>query len=136
MTLEQFLRGEADRLHPIDDDWPDCRRYVEDTNRDAHPSAPVVDPGDGGRPEPAWLARRTTYIWKVGLLAQWDSNKCDWAYLFIGHEREPGQYQFIGCLHWEGGENDDIGRSLTRYLALAQLVGHPVFADDCGGDDD
>lgn len=136
MTLEQFLRDQADRLHPIDEEWPDSREYVEDVNDDAHHSARPVWCESTRSMEDAWLANNTSYIWKVGVLAQWDSNKCDWAYLFIGHEREPGRHHFIGCLHWEGGENDDIGRSLPRYVALAQLLRHPVFHEDKGWGND
>lgn len=111
--LEQFLRKQADKVAKLDKDWPDVRRYSEDVNPDA------ID-GD------AWLNSMTSYIWKVGVLAQWDSNKFDHARLFIGHEREPGSLQYIGCLYWEGGENDDIGRSLERYVDIARWM-HPVF---------
>ena len=113
MSLEHFLIAEANRLAPLDEGWPDGRAYAEDVN-------PAAIDGD------RWLKERTSFIWKVGVLAQWDSNKCDYARLFIGHEREPGNCAFIGCLFWRGGENDDIGRCLPRYLRIAQRL-HPVF---------
>jgi hypothetical protein len=108
-----MLTAEADKTSPLDNDWPDCRSYAEDVNPDAI---------DGDK----WLDNDTSYIWKVGVLAQWDSNKCDYARLFIGHERQPGRAEFIGMLHWRAGENDDIGRCLLRYLECASSI-HPVF---------
>lgn len=116
MTLKDFLTNRADELAPLGAGWPDCRQYAEDVSHAAV---------DADR----WLKERKSYIWKVGVLAQWDSNKCDYAWLFIGHEREPGRLEFIGMLHWQGGENDDIGRCLPRYLNAAARI-HPVFMDD------
>lgn len=112
---------------PLDPDWPDHRRYVEDTNDDAHPEHPCVACPQSGRLEEAWLARDTSYIWRVGILTQVDANKADHVTIFIAHEREPGWLQYIGCLHWEGGENDDLGRSLTRYLELARRASPGLF---------
>lgn len=114
--LRDFLVAKADEISPLNDDWPDRREYAEHVNEDA-----LSD---------AWLDRSTSYIWKVGVLAQWDSNKTDHARLFIAHERQPGRPEFIGVLHWCDGENDDIGRSLPRYLRCAQALSHPVFHDD------
>jgi len=114
--LKEFLISKADELAPIDPKWPDNRDYAEQINPDA-----LTD---------KWLQRRTSYIWKVGVLAQTDSNKTDYARLFIGHERTPGQPEFIGVLYWHDGENDDIGRCLPRYVACAQMLSHPVFHDD------
>jgi len=102
--LEQFLRTKADELAPIDEDWPDCRSFKLNE-------------------------KRTSYIWRVGVLAQWDSNKCDYARIFVGHEREPGKLEFIGMLHYRDGENDDIGRSLQRIVDIAGDI-HPAFMDD------
>lgn len=77
-----------------------------------------------------WLETGTGYIWKVGVLAVIDPNKCDWAYLHIGHQRNPrAEPEYIGCLYWQGGENDDIGRCLTRYIEAAAFI-HPVFMAD------
>lgn len=114
MTLEEFLTAEADKLKPLDADWPDFRRYAEDTNPDA------IN-GD------AWLDNNTTYIWKIGVLAQIDSNKRDHASLFIAHERQPGRFEFIGMLNWNGGENDDIARSIQRYVRLAASADPVLF---------
>ena len=113
MTLEEFLNHEADRRAPIDPGWPDRRIYQASTNPDAI---------EGDR----WLENGTSYIWRIGVLAQIDSNKCDYARLFIAHEREPGWFEFIGELYWQDGESDDIGRSLARYLDCARQM-HPVF---------
>jgi len=113
--LKAFLTAKADELASLDENWPDCRRYAESTNDDA-----LTD---------AWLENRTPYIWRVGVLAQWDSNKCDWMHAFIGHEREPGKLEYIGQLYWQDGENDDIGRSLARYVRLLTNI-HPVFHHD------
>lgn len=114
--LEKFLRKKANEIAPIHPKFPDTRRYQESVS----PSAI-----DGAK----WLDDNTSYIWKVGVLGQWDSNKFDYARLFIGHEREPGRLEFIGCLHWQGGENDDIGRCLQRYVNIAGDI-HPVFIPD------
>lgn len=111
--LRDFLTAKADELSPMDDD---CRAYYHDINPDAI---------DGDK----WLENSTSYIWKVGVLAQWDSNKCDYARLFIGHEREIGNYEFIGALLYADGENDDIGRSLKRICEIAGNL-HPAFDVD------
>ena len=108
-----MLRKLADDIAPLDPEWPDRRSFMMDENPDA------LD-------EKKWLESGTSYIWRVGVLAQWDSNKCDHARLFIGHERAPLRHEFIGMLHWRDGENDDMGRSLKRYLELAADI-HPTF---------
>lgn len=110
--LEKFLRKKADELAPIDPEWVDARRYRVSENSDA-----LTD---------RWLENKTSYIWRVGVLAQWDSNKCDYAHIFIGHEREPGKLEFIGHLYYQDGENDDIGASLKRFTELAGII-HPAF---------
>ena len=110
IDLKDFLTAKADELAPLDESWPDRRDYAENENPDA-----LTDD---------WLENETSYIWKVGVLAQTDSNKCDWARLFIGHEREPGQCEFIGMLYWQGGENDDINRSLRRYIDVASQASY------------
>lgn len=77
-----------------------------------------------------WLDTGTGYIWTVAALAVIDPNKCDWVYLYIGHLRSPtAKPEYIGCLHWRSGENDDIGRCLRRYLEIAEFI-HPVFEAD------
>ena len=111
--LEAMLRDMADKIAPLDPDYPDHRRFMLDENPDAIT-------GD------KWLENGTSWVWRVGVLAQWDSNKCDYARLFIGHERGPDQHEFIGVLYWQDGENDDIGRCLSRALQVASDI-HPVF---------
>lgn len=112
--IEAMLRDMADKIAPLDPDWPDSRAFAMDENPDAL--------GEDNK----WLASETSYIWRVGVLAQWDSNKCDHARLFIGHERAPNQHEFIGFLYWHDGENDDIARCLKRYIETAANT-HPVF---------
>ena len=110
--MEEFLE-EIAKSHGTEDDRV---TYTESVSADA------IN-GD------AWLENGTTYIWKVGILTKIDSNKCDWVNVFIAHQRdENATPQFIGHLHWQEGENDDIGRSLDRYLAiLRRCPNHPVF---------
>lgn len=110
MDLETFLHGKMDAR--LDEDWTRVL-YRENTNEDA------IN-GD------AWLENQTSYIYRVGVLAFIDANKCDWVTVLIGHERNPDQFEFIGKLHWRDGENDDIGRSLGRYLEVMKWM-HPVF---------
>lgn len=113
VSLKNFLIAEADKVSPLNPEWPDRRAYHENVSEDA------IN-GD------AWLESGSSYIWKVGVLAQIDSNKCDYVRMFIAHERRPGQLEFIGMLYWRDGENDDIGRSLRRYVKVASFI-HPVF---------
>lgn len=104
--LENFLRDRAHEISPniFDGDYPDRVNYAENINPDAINGE-------------AWLENETSYIWKVGVLMATDSNKCDWVNVFIGHQRGEGEaFEFIGHLFWRDGENDDIGRSLSRYL--------------------
>lgn len=110
--LERFLHAKADELAPIDPEWPDCRSFDMSESPDALSGN--------------WLNKRTSYIWRVGVLAQWDSNKCDYARIFVGHERAPGKLEFIGMLYYQDGENDDIGRSLQRIVNIAGNI-HPAF---------
>jgi len=117
MELKELLYSKADEISPLHEDFPDGRKYEETVNPDA------IN-GD------AWLENNTPYIWKVGVLCQWDSNKFDYCRVFIGHEREPGNIDFIGMLYWPDGENDDIGRSLQRYLHCIDKIGHPAMLAD------
>lgn len=119
-ALESLLREKA--RHIIDDaeDFFGCSvSYSEDENADA------IN-GD------AWLENRTSFIWKVGTLGVVDGNKADWVRLYIGHQRSPRLApEFIGELYWRGGENDDPGRCLRRYIAtLGAYNVHPVFHED------
>ena len=115
-NLEEFLRNKANKeLKKDNEDWYSTQ-YIESINKDA-----ITDD---------WLDNNTTYIYNVGVLALWDSNKCDYAYAFIGHQRNENQnFQFIGMLKWKNGENDDIGRSLAKYVELLTKT-HPIFIND------
>lgn len=105
-TLKKFLEKEAGDLL-YDNFIAPIVKYVEDVNPDA---------ADGD----AWLKNKTSYIWKIGVLSIADGNKRDWAYLFIGHQREPdARFELIGNLYWSDGENDDPARCLRRYLKCA-----------------
>lgn len=110
MSLEQFLKAEAEKFRPgILSDDNHYVRFHEDVNPDAL---------DGDK----WLKTNTSYIWKVGVLLLIDNNKCDWVHVFIGHERAPGKLEFIGKLYFSDGENDDMGRSMKRYLECAAAI--------------
>lgn len=114
-TLERFLREHAE---PRWEDWcfGPAYQYREDVNPDA---------ADG-----TWLDKRTSYIYRVGVLAVIDANKCDFVEVHIGHQRDPdAPYEYIGKLWWQDGENDDIGRCLRRYIGCLDFM-HPVFMDD------
>lgn len=125
--LRKLLEAEArkklsnyDTVHPANEfmrGWEAVDKfYQEDTNPDA------INGDD-------WLKKRTSYIWKVAVLAVTDGNKCDYADVFIGHQRDPKREpEIIGQLSWGEGENDDIGRCLRRYLKLLDIC-HPVFED-------
>lgn len=114
-ALRTFLEDEARKVCSslLLDEWTNTR-YVEDVNPDALTGA--------------WLDNHTSYIWKVGTLVLTDANKLDWARIFIGHEREPGKFEFIGHLNFNDGENDDPGRCLRRYIECAARADH-VFDD-------
>ena len=80
-------------------------------------------------PTEEWLENRTSYIYKVGTLAAIDANKCDWVYVAIGTQRsEHSPVQIIGVLHFEEGENDDMGRVIKRVSQLLAYT-HPAFED-------
>lgn len=107
-TLKDFLVAQTPT-----DQYRDTAQYAENVNPDA-----LTD---------KWIESNTSYIWKVGVLVVADPNKCDWVYLYIGHQRQPSAgFEFIGKLYWRDGENDDIGASLRRYVSLANSI-HPVF---------
>lgn len=116
--LEKLLRAEAASYIEEHEDGP-CgllQRYTESVNPDALSEA--------------WLDNRTTYIWKVGVLSLIDSNKADFARIYIGHHRAPARpVELIGMLNWQDGENDDIGRSLRRYVDTVDGH-HPIFEND------
>lgn len=116
MSLREFLekRYLEDRKNQESDSYGYSIYYKSDIEEDALS-------GD-------WLENRTSYVWKVGIAAFVDANKCDWVYVYIGHQRSDSSTpQFIGCLYWENGENDDIPRSVDRYLKIMKKI--PVFWD-------
>ena len=90
-------------------------QYSEDVNNDA-----LSD---------AWLENSTSYIYKIGIVAAIDSNKCDWVYVAIGMQRtEHSSPIVIGTLHFKEGENDDMGRTIKRASTLLAYL-HPAFED-------
>lgn len=112
-ALEKFLRQKIKEIRPQvfnTDLYHVC--YTENISSDALT-------GD-------WLANGNSYIWKIGVLAATDQNKCDFVRVFIAHERKPNRFDYIGELYWQDGENDDIGRSLARYISILENM-HPVF---------
>lgn len=116
--LKELLLEKAKELKPeiFDDEYPDWVEYDENINPHA---------ANGKE----WLDKGSSYIWKVGILMTWDSNKFDYCTIFIGHQRDPeAESEFIGLLHWKDGEGDDIGRCLTRYLKILRSA-HPSFED-------
>jgi hypothetical protein len=110
--LEKHLIEVARKEHPRTFEIPNfLPTYIEDVSPDAIR-------GDD------WLENRTSYIWKVGVLALIDPNKCDWITLYIGTKRdEKSTPELIGTINFRGGENDDPGRTITR-LARAAACAH------------
>lgn len=107
--MEEFLKLEVNKMFPhyFDDEACVNVAYEEDVNPDAASDA--------------WLESCTSFIYKIGVLSVVDANKCDFATVFIGHQRTPGaKPEFIGYLNWSDGENDDPKRSLARYVKLIQ----------------
>ena len=115
--LEEMLRLKA---QPVIDEANDYFggfvKYLENVNIDALSND--------------WLENRTSFIWKVGILYIVDANKADWVYIYIGHQRDDKTPpDFIGSLHYNEGENDDIYRCLKRYINLFdENIVHPVFS--------
>ncbi len=74
-----------------------------------------------------WLENRTSYIYKVGVLAAIDSNKCDFVHVAIASMRgENSTPKIKGYFYFNEGENDDMGRTIDRALKLLQYM-HPAF---------
>jgi hypothetical protein len=110
-----LLAKAAQSGRDIVDDWTHAR-YTQNDNPDA-----LTD---------EWLQRQTSYIWRVGVLAFWDANKCDWCGLVIGQRRSPQhQPEFKGLMYWDDGENDDPARVVRRAMDAAADL-HPVFNAD------
>ena len=83
--------------------------YSEDTNVDA-----LSDD---------WLENRTSYIYKIGVLAAIDSNKCDFVHVVIASIRDENSTPEIkGYFHFDKGENDDMGRTIDRAFKLLQYM--------------
>lgn len=119
--LRDFLVAEAQKSHPQIFD----REFIALQVGYAESISPDAIDGD------KWLESRTSYIWKVGVLSVVDGNKSDWAHLFIGHWRSPEHdCELIGHLFWFDGENDDIARSLARYLKCAEYANTLLSLDD------
>lgn len=90
--------------------------YSEDVNDDA-----LTD---------AWLDKRTSYIYKVGVLCAIDSNKCDWANVVIGVQRSnESEVEIKGEFDFNEGENDDMGRVIDRAVQILTFM-HPAFDKD------
>lgn len=108
--LKEAILGRFD----FDEYWTSWR-YSENVN----PDALTED----------WLKSRTSYIYKVGVLAAIDANKCDWACIAIGTQREENSpVQVIGVLRFNEGENDDMGRVIKRATQLLSGI-HPAFEE-------
>jgi hypothetical protein len=88
--------------------------YAEDVNEDALTNA--------------WLDKSTSYIYKVGCLRLFDDNKRDFGWAFVGIERDPGDFQYLGSLYFRDGENTDCGRVMRRVLAC--LAGCDIVFQD------
>lgn len=87
--------------------------YSEDINKDA-----LSD---------KWLTNRTSYIYKVAVLTAIDRNKCDYAHVVIGTQRnDESDHEIKGYFHFCRGENDDMGKTIERAVSMLKLV-HPAF---------
>ena len=105
-TLEDHLRSIID----LNEDRT-TYRYSENINNDALNGT--------------WLDNRTSYIYKVAVLCAIDSNKCDWAHIVIGTQRtDYSQGEVKGVFSFNQGENDDIGRVISRAFDLIKLSHH------------
>lgn len=110
--MEQVLKEYLKSFEKLEDDFTSWK-YLEDTNDDALSND--------------WLEKRTSWIYKVEVLAGIDSNKCDWAVVAIGTQRnKDSKIDIIGRLNFNKGENHDIGRVLDRALKVLTYI-HPAF---------
>jgi len=109
--MEEFLKAEL--LKKIKNPEYYSFDYSENKNNDA-----LTD---------AWLNNRTSYIYKVGVMAAIDRNKCDFAHVVIGTQRgENSEPELKGYFYFNEGENDDMGRVIERAFKLLQYI-HPAF---------
>jgi hypothetical protein len=110
--MKQVLIDHLKSKQNLPEDWTSYG-YREDINLDA-----LSD---------AWLEKRTSYIYKVGVLTAIDANKCDWVCIVIGMQRDKdSEVTVIGVLDFIDGENDDISRVIKRSITMLQYM-HPVF---------
>ena len=112
--MKQFLENQLWKIHKMDSTRPYCHvQYSEDRNPDA-----LSDD---------WLENHTSYVYKTAVLLVSDSNKFDWAYILMATQRgKDSEPEFIGSLHFQRGENDDIARVIQRMIRQLALL-HPVF---------
>lgn len=110
--MEQFLKDYLLIEKKINPEYYHFK-YSEDVNNDALSED--------------WLENRTSYIYKVGVLAAIDSNKCDFVHVAIASMRgENSMSEIKGYFHFDKGENDDMGRTIERAFKLLQYM-HPAF---------
>ena len=109
--MEEFLKEEL--LKKIDCPEYCSYYYLEDNNNDV-----LIG---------AWLDNRTSFIYKVAVMAAIDSNKCDYAHVVIGVQRnEKFEPELKGYFYFSRGENDDMGRVIERAFKILQYI-HPAF---------
>ena len=109
--MKQFLRDYL--KDKINDESYYSFDYSEDVNKDA-----LSD---------KWLHNRTSYIYKVAVLAAIDSNKCDYAHVVIGTQRsDDSEPEIKGYFYFADGENDDMGRTIQRAFDMLKMM-HPAF---------
>ncbi len=110
--MEQFLKDYLVNKKQVEPEFYHFD-YSEDINQDAIT-------GD-------WLENRTSYIYKIGVLAAIDNNKCDYVSIAFSSMRgENSQPEIKGYLEFSQGENDDIGSTMDRAFKLIQHM-HPAF---------
>ena len=70
-----------------------------------------------------FIERGCPYIYKVGAYAEIDGNKFDYAYIYLGMEREKdGRLVYLGKLEFPDGENSDIGNTLGRLMKCLEMI--------------
>ena len=113
--MKDFLKQKLSEIYPSTIEYKDLMtlQYSEDVNED-------VTTGD-------WLENRTSFIYKVGVLAAIDNNKCDYVYIAIGTQRtESSEPVLKGSFYFNQGENDDMGRVIKRALNCLEFI-HSAF---------
>jgi hypothetical protein len=80
--------------------------------------------------ENEWLDANTSWIYKVGVLVVGDTNKMDWVTVYIAKQRnEREDYDLIGKLYFNQGENDDMSKVLARVYACLNMFDVGVLND-------